>query len=179
MKHVLTITFTLMLALVMQAQTTVTFMGVPVKGDYESFKQELLKKGCYTDKNDLLKGVVDGALSTIIIKEKHDVVVSVTAIEIERLKNENDAVSRYNYLIDYYRERPDYTEYESNPYINDTEQTTIQKYIGSEWYYAEFFQSIEPQRYTRRMGIKISGRKGEYRIVRLYDNNYDIDKKLP
>ena len=179
MKHVLTITFTLMLALVMQAQTTVTFMGVPVKGDYESFKQELLKKGCYTDKNNLLKGVVDGALSTIIIKEKHDVVVSVTAIEIERLKNENDAVSRYNYLIDYYRERPDYTEYESNPYINDTEQATIQKYIGSEWYYAEFFQSIEPQRYTRRMGIKISGRKGDYRIVRLYDNNYDIDKKLP
>ena len=59
MKHVLTITFTLMLALVMQAQTTVTFMGVPVKGDYESFKQELLKKGCYTDKNNLLKGVVD------------------------------------------------------------------------------------------------------------------------
>ena len=148
-------------------------MGVPVKGDYESFKQELLKKGCYTDKNNLLKGVVDGALSTIIIKEKHDVVVSVTAIEIERLKNENDAVSRYNYLIDYY------TEYESNPYINDTEQNTIQNYIGSEWYYAEFFQSIEPQRYTRRMGIKISGRKGDYRIVRLYDNNYDIDKKLP
>ena len=46
MKRTLTITLSLMLALIMQAQTTVTFMEIPVKGKQESFRQKLLKNGC-------------------------------------------------------------------------------------------------------------------------------------
>ena len=85
MRRLFTLSLTLMLALAMQAQTTVSFMGVPVKGTPESFRQQLLMKGCYTDKNSVLKGVVDGALSTIIINESNNQVKSVTAIEDEQL----------------------------------------------------------------------------------------------
>ena len=179
MKRILTTALTLMLVMFIQAQTTVTFMGVPVKGNQETFTQKLLKKGCYTDKNSVLKGIVDGALSTIIVNTVNDEVKSVTAIEDEYLNNEQAAVSRFNTLIDYYKAKPDYTEYESNYYIKDADPATIQKYISEDWYYAEFFQTAKKQRYTKRMGFKVSDKFGGYRIVRQYDDNYDIDKKLP
>jgi len=55
----------------------------------------------------------------------------------------------------------------------------MRKYINEEWDYAEFFQKTQPQRYTRRIGIKLTDKYGDYRIVRHYDNNYDIDANLP
>ena len=179
MKRTLTIALTLMLALTMQAQTTVTFMGIPVKGKQEAFRQELLKKGCYTEKNSVLMGIVDGALSTIIINEVNDEVKSVTAIEEEQMTNENIAISRFNYLIDYYKASSEYTEYESNYYVEPTYKATAQKNISEENYYAVFFQTAKNQRYTKRLGFKVSDKFGGYRIVRHYDNNYDIDVKLP
>lgn len=179
MRRIFTIVLTLMLALAMQAQTTVSFMGVPVKGTPESFRQQLLMKGCYTDKNSVLKGVVDGALSTIIINESNNQVKSVTAIEDEQLANDQIAVARFNRLIDYYKGNPDYTEYESNSYIATGYPVTSQKHISEEWYYAEFFQTDPKQRYTKRMGFKLSDKYGGYRIVRHYDNNNNIDVILP
>lgn len=179
MKRTLTITLSLMLALIMQAQTTVTFMEIPVKGKQESFRQKLLKNGSYTDKNSVLKGVVDGTLSTITINVVNDEVESVTAIEDVKLTDERVAISRFNYLIDYYKENPDYTEYESNYYAEITCDTTAQRYINEDWYYAEFFQVAKNQRYTKRLSFKISNKYGGYRIVRHYDTNYDIDVKLP
>lgn len=103
MKRTLAITLMLTLALIMQAVTTVTFMGVPMEGSQQTFTQQLLKKGCYTNKNGTLKGVVDGALSTIIINTVDDKVCSVTAIEDERIDDEQKAISRFNHLIDYYK----------------------------------------------------------------------------
>lgn len=179
MKRILATALTLTLVMFIQAQTTVTFMGVPVKGNQKTFTQKLLKKGCYTDKNSVLKGIVDGALSTIIVNTVNDEVKSVTAIEDERLADEHVAVSRFNYLIDYYKAKRNYDEYESNTHIEDTDLATMQKYISEEYYYAEFFQTAKNQRYTKRMGFKVSDKSGGYRIVRQYDNNYDIDMKLP
>lgn len=179
MKRTLIFSLILMLALTMHAQTTVTFMGVPVNGEQESFRQKLLKKGCYTDKNSVLKGVVDGTLSTIIINTTDDKVTSITAIEDEAIKDETLAVARYNHLLDHYKAISDYTEFETNPYAQSESKETMRKYINEEWYYAEFFQKAQPQRYTRRMGIKLTDKYGDYRIVRHYDNNYDIDANLP
>lgn len=44
MKRTLAITLMLTLALIMQAETTVTFMGVPMEGSQQTFTQQLLKK---------------------------------------------------------------------------------------------------------------------------------------
>ena len=180
MKRIFTLAITLMLALTMQAETTVAFMGVPVKGKQESFKQQLLKKGCYTDKNNVLKGVVDGTLCTIIINTTGDKVANVTAIEDEPITDENVAVARYNYLLDYYKNSSDYAEFEANPYTQAETPEKIRKNISEEWYYyAEFFQQAEPQRFTKRMAFRLTDKYGNYRIVRYYDNNFDIDEKLP
>lgn len=180
MKRIVTIALTLMLAITMQAETTVTFMGVPVKGEQETFKQKLLKKGCYTDKNNVLKGVVDGTLCTIIINTADGKVVKVTAIEDEPITDENVAVARYNYLLDYYKNSSNYAEFEANTYAQAETPETVRKYIREEWYYyAEFFQKAEPQRFTKRMAFRLTDKYGSYRIVRYYDNNFDIDEKLP
>lgn len=179
MKRIIIITLTLVLALAMQAETTVTFMGVPVKGRQESFKQQLLKKGCYTDKNNVLKGVVDGKLCTIIINTTEGKVANVTAIEDEPIADEYVAVARYNHLLDYYKNSPDYAEFEANTYPQAETPENIRKNISEEWYYyAEFFQKAEPQRFTKRMSFRLTDKYGNYRIVRYYDNNFDIDEKL-
>ena len=180
MRRIFTLAIALMLVLAMQAETTVTFMGVPVKGKQESFKQQLLKKGCYTDKNNVLKGVVDGTLCTIIINTTDGKVTNITAIEDESITDENVAVARYNYLLDYYKNSSDYAEFEANPYTQAETPENIRKNISEEWYYyAEFFQKSEPQRFTKRMAFRLTDKYGNYRIVRYYDNNFDIDEKLP
>ena len=149
-------------------------MGVPVTGQQDSMRQKLLHKGCYTDKNSVLKGVVDGSLCTIIINAEKGKVQSITAVEDKSTTDEQLAVERFNYLIEYYKNNPDYTEFEANDFITPVRQAEAKKYIAEGWFYAEFFQTTANQKYTRRMSFKLSNEYGGYRIVRCYDNSNEI-----
>ena len=122
----------------------------------------------------MLKGVVDGSLCTIIINAVNDKVQSITAVEDKSTTDEQLAVDRFNKLVEYYKNNPEYTEFESNDFISPERQTEAKKYITEGWFYAEFFQTTAKQKYTKRMSFRISNEYGDYRIVRHYDKSNEI-----
>ena len=101
-------------------------------------------------------------------------------VEEDSTDNVNDAVEKFNTLLDAYRnDEKRYTEYEYNYPIPDRAEETNEGYINSGWYYAEFFQVCKPQNYSRRVSLRISDEYGGYRIVTTYDNVYNLDETCP
>lgn len=174
MKRLFYISLTLMLALSIQAQDAVTFMNLPVKGTASIMRKELTKKGFILNEDFSLTGCVDGDTCMVVIGTDKGKITDVSVIDREGTEDIDKAIERYNSLIDFYKDNSVYTEYEANIYINDADKQTHRVNINNEWYYAEFFQVCEPQRYNKRLSFKLTAKYGDYRIVRCYDNSDDI-----
>lgn len=177
MSRITAITFTLLLSLVMQAQSTVSFVCVPVKGSKADFVKNIVSKGCYITESGEVKVVLNGDTCTVTVNTVNDTVASVTAIEDKAFKDENAAANRYNTLLEYYKKNREYTEYEHNnlTYLQDPE--TIRRYIqDGGYYYAEFFQITERsmQEFSRRLTITLVDMPDGYHIERRYDTTNDI-----
>lgn len=175
MKRILTIAMTLMLALYVQAQGSVTsFLGIPVDGSRATMVKELVKKGFVRKSNDRLDCVIEGVPYIVKIMTNKGRVCRISLIEKEGTEDVSLAVEKYNALIEWYRNSKDYTEYEYNDPIRSSDNLTYERYICEGWYYAEFFQVCDPQLYSKRVSFKLSDEYGDYRIVRCYDNIYNL-----
>lgn len=175
MKRIFTILFSLMLTVTLLAQNDVTtFMGIPIKGSASIMRNALVQKGFVLNKDYTLKGCVDGDSCNITIDTDKGKVVSITVVNMYGTNIIKEAVEKYDALLDFYKEDCNYTEYETNDYIHDTDIETYKRNIGNEYYYAEFFQVCEPQRFTRRLSFKLTAKHGDYRIVRCYDNGEEL-----
>lgn len=178
MKKIFTIAIMMMLVLNMSAQQGITtFLGIPVDGSKTLFIQKVKAKGFEQDtKDNSLNGMFEGRPVTIKVFTDNGKVSRVMVIDSESTRDVMEIVDKYNGLIDTYRERPDLTEYESNPYIRDAEAAIHMRFIHEGFYYAEFFQRNDPELYSRLMSFKISDEKGEYRIITCFDNIYNLPK---
>lgn len=175
MKRIILISLSLMLALTMSAQeNATTFMGIPIKGSASIMRSALVQKGFVLNKDYTLKGCVDGDSCNITIDTDKGKVVSITVVNMYGTNIIKEAVEKYDALLDFYKEDCNYTEYETNDYIHDTDIETYKRNIGNEYYYAEFFQVCEPQKFTRRLSFKLTAKHGDYRIVRCYDNGEEL-----
>ena len=175
MKKILTSAIALLMTLTVSAQeNATTFMGIPIKGSASIMRSALVQKGFVLNKDYTLMGCVDGDSCNITIDTDKGKVVSITAVNMYGTNSIREAIEKYDALLDFYKEDCNYTEYETNDYIHDTDIETYKRNIGNEYYYAEFFQVCEPQKFTRRLSFKLTAKHGDYRIVRCYDNGEEL-----
>lgn len=176
MKRTLSIIITLMLTLTLSAQDNITtFMGIPVDGTREVMTAKLLKNGVVKKDNNLIVKDIEGGTYFIQLKTHKGKVYRVSMVETKGTDDVNRIIGRFDSLVEEYRENTAlYCEFEYNhPVIADSIDTKEQ-YIKQGCFFAEFFQKADPQLYSKRIGIQITDRYGDYRIERLYDNVYNM-----
>lgn len=157
-----------------------TFMGIPVKGSEKAMFSKLQAKGFTESDKGILKGEVEGKQCFLFINTNNNSVCQIVVVEEDSTDNVNDAVEKFNALLEaYHNDEKRYTEYEYNYPIPDRAEETNEGYINNGWYYAEFFQVCTPQNYSRRISLRLSDEYGGYRIVTTYDNVYNLDETCP
>ncbi len=175
MKKILTSAIALLMTLTVSAQeNATTFMGIPIKGSASIMRSALVKKGFVLNKDYTLMGCVDGDSCNVTIDTDKGKVISITVVNMYGTNSIRKAVEKYDALLNFYKEDCNYTEYETNNYIQFTDIETHKINIGNGYYYAEFFQVCEPQKFTRRLSFKLTTKYGDYRIVRFYDNSEEL-----
>lgn len=174
MKHIgrfFSIVLLMMASLAVPAQKATVFMGVKVDGSKSDVVRKLKSAG-FSDgtKPYDLTGEVNGKMSEVSILTHKGKVWRIEVRDYSPYASADDAVRRYNRLIDVFRKDNSYTEYEQNPYTSETERTFFEEYIREGFYYAEFFQRSRPELYERLVSFQIVEDADEYRIVTCYDN---------
>lgn len=178
MKKFLTIALILMLAARLSAQGGITtFLGIPVDGSKPHFIQKMKARGFRREAKDSnLTGMFEGRPVIAQVFANKGRVYRVMITDMEATADVNEIVWKYNCLIDSLRNSSEYTEYEWNHYIRETEAPFYEDYIREGYYYAEFFQVNDPELYSRRVSFRISDELGGYRFVTCYDNIYNLPK---
>ena len=181
MNKFLTIIIAILITHTVSAQQNVTtFMGIPVKGSEKTMFSKLQAKGFKETDKGILKGEVEGKPSFLFIKTNNNNVSQIVVVEEDFTDNVNDAVEKFNSILEAYRnDESHYTEYEYNFPISEREEKTNKEYVKNGWYYAEFFQINTPQNYSRRISLRLSDEYSSYRIVKTYDNVYNMDESCP
>lgn len=178
MKRIFSITLTLMLAVSLQAQKSVTtFLGIPVEGTKSEMVNKLKENGVLTESGSGMSCTISGVPYIVKIMTNDNKVYRISLTEQVGTDDICKAIAKYNELIEQFRNNEkEFTEYESNDLIHECNSPKYRHYIHEGWCYAEFFQVCDPQLYSRKVSFKISDEYGDYRIVRCYDNIYNLPK---
>lgn len=178
MKKILTSAIAFLITLTVSAhQSITTFMGIPVKGSEKAMRTKLKAKGFEESDKNILKGMLEGKEHFLFINTNNNSVCQLVLVEEESINNANAAVDKFNSLLEEYRnDEKRYTEYKYNYPIPDRDEYTNKGYIAGGCYYAEFFQVCNPQNYSRRISLRISDEYSGYRIVKTYDNVYNLNE---
>lgn len=176
MKHSLTIVLSLLLTLTMSAQSNITtFMGIPVDGTKESMTMKLLKNGVEKRGRDLMIDDVLGTSYFIRLMTNKGKVYRISMTEAKGTEDMNTIINKFYSIVEEYKENTQlYCELEPNHPVMAENDEIKKQYIKDGCYLAEFFQQADPQLYSRRIGIQITDKYGDYRIERLYDNVHNM-----
>ena len=180
MKRFFSITLAFLLALSLQAKNPITtFLGIPVGGTKSEMISKLKEKGVLTEAGSEMRCSISGVPYIVKIMTDKNKVYRISLTEVAGTDDVCKAVAKYNELIEQFRNNDrKYTEYESNDLIHECDSPKYRHYIHEGWCYAEFFQVSDPQLYSKRVSFKISDEYGDFRIVRCYDNIYNMPKGL-
>lgn len=175
-RRIFTIALLAMLTLTASAQNTTTFLGIAVEGSKAEMTKKLLENGAVRGKNGLEISGIDDVPYLIKIHTNRGKVYRLSLIESKGTEDVSLAIAKYNALLDWYKNSPDYAEYEYNRPADGSDNLKYENYVHQGVYYAEFFQQSDPQLYNRRVGFQITDAFGDYRIERMYDNIYNMPK---
>lgn len=167
----------MLLAVSLHAQKVTSFLGIPVDGPKVKMVSLLKGKGFTRAGKDCMRGCIKKTPCMVNILTNKGRVYAVSVVEEDSLMDASAAIGKYNALIKYYKGSKNYTEYETNSYIRETDNLFFEERLAEDMYYAEFFQVCDPQLYDRLVSFRIMAGEGGYYIQRCYVNVHNAPEK--
>jgi len=175
MKKILTVTFALMLSVVLCAQNNVTkFLGIPVTGSKAAMIQKLRAKGfTYNNLSDCLEGEFNGRDVWISVVTNNNKVWRI-AITDKNTCDEGQIKIRFNTLCMQFENNPKYVAGKSNT-LSESEDISYEMTVNKKQYQAAYAQLPLDEDTTKRL-VWFAIYKdlyGKYGITILYDNEFN------
>lgn len=184
MKKLFSILLVTLLSFSVSAENEVTsFMGIPVEGNKKTLTESILSKGFKLTKDNHIYGWYNSENVLVKILEGDKGVYGIEVIEVKGTKEVLSAITKYNSMVDWFKNLANYTEYEANtPIIFDNIETkSIKKFIEKEWFVAEFYQKTKSdiEKFNKPVMIYLTEINGYYhliiRFVNIYNKPEDIE----